>query len=384
MTALDQAFIKAFSHQDPIPLALAPRPAAPKREEPPLEEEVAGDQWPVASEPCFLADEPSVVVGPAPLSSSFTSESTETFITSPLPTLDEVWTALEETPKAPENLSTTTDPVDEEQGPRGRGQGSEPVVSSQGPGASKSPNLQISKSDISNPESPIPFPPPQRAFKPAWQVDHFTWPKLCRRLIDRASDELDRLAEALLAAVGQGQKVLAIGGCRRGEGATTLLLCAVRRLAERAVRPILVDADLDQPRLAKRLGVQPQFGWDETTEEEEGRSLDQAIVEATVNNVSLLPVREPSEAGDRAASDPSRLGVCLGTLRDHYDVVLVDLGPLEDARLADGSVAAAIDAVVLVHNGHVTSKEEQRAIEERLAAAGIAVAGIVENFVVED
>ena len=82
----------------------------------------------------------------------------------------------------------------------------------------------------------------------------------------RAAEELDRLADALLAAGRQGQKVLAIGGCRRGEGATTLLLCAVRRLAERGIKPVLVDADLGRPRLAKRLGVQPQFGWDETTE----------------------------------------------------------------------------------------------------------------------
>ncbi len=38
--------------------------------------------------------------------------------------------------------------------------------------------------------------PVQREFTPAWQVDHFTWPRLCRRLIARAAEELDRLADA--------------------------------------------------------------------------------------------------------------------------------------------------------------------------------------------
>ena len=229
------------------------------------------------------------------------------------------------------------------------------------------------------------LPLPSRDFTPGWQVEHFTWPKVCRRLIARAAEELDRLADALLASNARGQKVLAIGGCRTGEGATTLLLCAARRLAERGIKPVLVDADLARPRLAKRLAVQPKLGWDETADEE-GKSLDQAIVEATANNVALLPVRDPSAESGRPASDLSRLPACLKTLRNHYDMVLVDLGPLEDVGLTDQNrdITEMIDGVVLVHNPGVTSEEELTAFERQLAAAGIAVAGIVENFVAED
>jgi Mrp family chromosome partitioning ATPase len=204
-------------------------------------------------------------------------------------------------------------------------------------------------------------------------------------LIARAADELDRLADALLTANVQGQKVLAIGGCRRGEGATTLLLCAARRLAERGIKPVLVDADLVRPRLAKRLGVKPQFGWDEMAEED-GRPLDQAIVEATANNVALLPAREPPSEGRRPLGNASRLPACIGMLRDHYDMVLVDMGPLEDLRLADevwSRTARSIDALVLVHNRSITSAEQLTAFQEQVAAAGIAMTGIVENFVVE-
>ncbi len=228
-------------------------------------------------------------------------------------------------------------------------------------------------------------PPELRAFKSGWQVDQFTWPRLCRRLIARAAGELDRLADALMAANAQGQKVLAIAGCRRGEGATTLLLCAARRLAERGIKPVLVDADLVQPRLAKRLGVQPQFGWDET-EEEDGRSLDQAIVEATANNVALLPAREPSAEGNRPAGDAARLPACLGILREHYDMVLVDVGPLEEAESAEGAIrqtARLVDAVVLVRNHRLTSTEDLAACQQQLTEAGTVVAGIVENFVTE-
>lgn len=229
--------------------------------------------------------------------------------------------------------------------------------------------------------------PPQREFKPGWQVDHFTWPKVCRRLIARAAEELDRLADALLAANAQEHKVLVIGGYRRGEGATTLLLCAARRLAERGIKPVLVDADLRRPRLAKRLCLQPQFGWDETSDAA-GKSLDQAIVESTANNVALLPVREPPSESGRPVGDPSRLSGCLEALRNHYDMVLVDLGPLEDVGLGDPAraqdIAQMIDAVVLVHNDRITSQDRLTALAERLATAGITTAGIVENFVPED
>ena len=102
------------------------------------------------------------------------------------------------------------------------------------------------------------------------------------------------------------------------------------------IKPLLVDADLGRPRLAKRLGVQPEIGWDETTEEE-GRRVDRAIVEASANNVALLPAREPADDGSRPAGDLSRLAACLKTVQNDYDTVLVDLGPLEDAGLMDAS-----------------------------------------------
>ena len=117
-------------------------------------------------------------------------------------------------------------------------------------------------------EPPAPAETPAAPqFKPAWQVDRFTWPRICRRLVARAAEEFNRLADALLAANARGQKALAIAGCCRGEGATTLLLCAARRLAERGIKLILVNADLNRPRLAKRLGVQPQSGWNETSDD---------------------------------------------------------------------------------------------------------------------
>lgn len=222
-------------------------------------------------------------------------------------------------------------------------------------------------------------------FKPAWQVDRFTWPKVCRRLIGRAAGELDRLADALLTAHASGHKVVAVAGCRQGEGATTLLLCAARRLAERGIKAVLVDADRTRPRLAKRLGVQPQLGWDEVSGDE-AASLSQAVVEATSNNLAIVPLGDPTDHGNATPGDWSRFGPCLEVLRDHYEMVLVDPGPLENPNsVLDAPSATAggkIDAVLLVHNQRISSETDLGDAERRLDAAGIAVMGLIENFVV--
>jgi len=220
----------------------------------------------------------------------------------------------------------------------------------------------------------------ERELNPAWRVDHFSWPRVCRRLFSQASDEMDRLADALMTLGAKGQKVLAFGGVRGGEGATTLLLCAARRLAERGVRLAMIDADGIRPRLAKRLGVQPQSGWNDA--EDGGAGFDRSMLASTADNLALLPLCEPDmSAGEPEAIDPTRLSRALRALRHHFDMVLVDLGPLQDAAFRAGG---EIDAAVLVHNQRITTDAELSAVQQRLAAAGVSTAGIIENFVPEE
>ena len=219
-------------------------------------------------------------------------------------------------------------------------------------------------------------------FKPAWQVERFTWPRVCRRLMARAAEEFDRLADALLAANARGQKVLAMAGCCRGEGATTLLLCAARRLAERGVKLVLVDADLSRPRLAKRLGVEPQSGWNELSGHD-ATFLANAVVEAAASNLALSAIREPADA--RKPGDWSQLAPCLDTLKNHYEMVLVDLGPLEKIEALDEffgrTIDGRIDAVLLVRNPRITTEARLAEVESQLSGSPVALAGLIENFV---
>jgi Mrp family chromosome partitioning ATPase len=222
-----------------------------------------------------------------------------------------------------------------------------------------------------------------RVFQPMLQVDHFAWPRVCQRLESIAAVELNRLAETLLAAAKQGMKVVGLCGGQRGEGATTLLLCAARQLLARNVKTVLVDADLAQPQLAKRLGLLPQLGWEDVAS---GRQpVEEVLVESAADNIAVLPLCGPLTISDISFASQRIMAESLDTLRKNYDLVLLDLGPLENPRsmgdLASGGLNCRIDAVTVVHKVGKILATCLPAVRQSLAAAGVAVTGVIENFV---
>jgi Mrp family chromosome partitioning ATPase len=228
-----------------------------------------------------------------------------------------------------------------------------------------------------HPESAI------RVFQPMLQVDHFAWPKICQRLESAAAAELDRLAGSLMAAAKQGLKVVGIGSGQRGDGATTMLLCAARRLAKQNVKTVLVDADLAEPQLAKRLGLLPQLGWEDVAA---GRQpVEEVLVESVADRLAVMPLCAPLAIADFSYASQRIMAESLLTLRKNYDLVLMDLGPLEIPQslddLASNGLNCRIDAVTFVHKMGKILATCLPAVRKTLASAGVAVTGVVENFV---
>jgi Mrp family chromosome partitioning ATPase len=193
--------------------------------------------------------------------------------------------------------------------------------------------------------------------------------------------QLEQVANALLAAVGQGQKVLAVGGCRGGDGATTMLLCAARWLARHGLRTALVDGTFSDPQLATRLGLLPQNGWEDVLA---GRlPLEEVVIDSTADGLSLLPVVKSQSGMDGLFERRTAMAASLDTLAEHYDVVLVDAGPLADrlAACLPLSGGSRLDAAVVVHNPRTTPADAVAQIEQGLTAAGVAQLGIVQNFI---
>ncbi len=219
--------------------------------------------------------------------------------------------------------------------------------------------------------------------QPLLQVDYFHWPRLCRRLAGMAGEELERLARWLEQRTVQGRRVIAFGAYQRGEGATSLLLAAARRLAACGLRVVLVDADFARPQLAARLGLVPQVGWEAVLA---GRAaLAEAMVESIEDRLVLLPVREAFAGAGLPLGHEAAVGRSLEQLAAAVDLVLVDVGPLKERAVAEGLLLRAmgpvLDALVLVENVAAAAKARRAEVQQRLAAAGVPLAGVVENLV---
>lgn len=222
-----------------------------------------------------------------------------------------------------------------------------------------------------------------RILRPATRIPSFAWPQICDRLLNTAGDQFHQLADALLIAKSQGRKVIAISGSHRGEGATSVLLAAARRLTERGIRLALVDADWDNPALGAQLTLKVDRGWQGVLAGDV--PLAGAVIEAADTRMAVLPLRT-----DRAPSSQpweQALGVAetIETIAQNYDLVLVDAGPiLPDApkgKPAWRGLGGCLDAAVLVQKIDEGAEQRVAESEQALAAAGVAALGIVQNFV---
>lgn len=232
------------------------------------------------------------------------------------------------------------------------------------------------------PDSPVRPPALPRVFRPLLEVDRFVWPDISLRLDTETGGALGRLADTLLQFAGRGRRVLAFGAARRGEGTTTVLSAVAARLAGRQTHIALVDGDLGEPQLARRLGLLPQAGWDDVLA---GRgALAEVAIQSTEDGAILLPIREAFGGAGVALGHREIFRDSIRQLAAGAELVLVDLGPLEDRAVVEdflaGCLAGTLDGVVLVRNVRAGEPERTARIEQAIRAAGIEPLGIVENL----
>ncbi len=242
------------------------------------------------------------------------------------------------------------------------------------------PAEHVEPARAAEPPRQQPSEPDRKQFRPMLQVDSLVWPKVCSQMSIEAGHELNRLADGFLAGMADGCKVVTFGGCLPAEGATTLLLGVARRLSERGTSLAIVDADLTDPLLCRRLGMLPEVGWEEVVD---GRlPLAEAVVESIEDHLTLLPYCKPRDNQAGVTPTLASLTSSIAQLREHCDLVLVDVGPLEQKQDADlAAIAGWTDAVVLICDVRTTPAEQVIQARSRLQTAGVARVGITENFV---
>ena len=219
-------------------------------------------------------------------------------------------------------------------------------------------------------------------WQPALQMDRFFWPQICTQLHALADEPLKALTEALAAAAGTGRKVVALAGCSPNSGSTTLLLAAGHALARRGLRVLLADAVRSKGQLAHCLGWIPTATWEDVWD---GRApLQEAVVESVADHLAVLPRAETTTTNHAPPRDDAHIAADLKFLGPQYDLVLVDLGPLDDSTPSEAfaqGLGSSLDAIVLVHNVRSTTPNRLAELERWLSSAGVSPLGVIQNFV---
>lgn len=196
---------------------------------------------------------------------------------------------------------------------------------------------------------------------------------------DIESDELAALSVHHLRNVLQlreGKKdrlVYTITSATSGDGKTSLTLALGMSFAVSGRKTLLLDSDLVGRGLTHELGLDGVAGLCQAID---SGVLNGEIHETRVDNLWALP------AGHAAEFEPERLshrnlGRLLGELRDQYDIILIDTGPLLGSLEAN-LVAVLSDAVVLTISRGRSPKLVDASLE-RLKRLGARCAGLVFN-----
>jgi Mrp family chromosome partitioning ATPase len=208
-------------------------------------------------------------------------------------------------------------------------------------------------------------------FHPAWEVQRIRWPKLCDQLIDVGRKTFDEIIETLQGGSAKKCKIVAVTSQQRGEGRTTISLCAARYAASAGLNCLLIDADFSNPQIANRMQLNVPRGWESAVV---GKSpLAETAVVSVDDSLTVLPLGKGAKGhhigiGEVGESDS------LSDLSREFDLIVVDTGPFP-AR--DGSI---FDAVLIVRDLRCTSVEDVDELVSEFIDTGVEVLGVVENF----
>jgi succinoglycan biosynthesis transport protein ExoP len=168
-------------------------------------------------------------------------------------------------------------------------------------------------------------------------------------------------------------QVVAITSAAPGDGKTSLTLALGLSYAACGARTLLVDCDLVAAGLSHRLNVNAPDG---VLEAVANRALLEYVRTTDIADVAILPVGT-THAHHASTLSPVALRRLLNESKKHFDIILVDTGPILGSIEASLVCAAADRTILTVARG------QQRPLVERsighLQAIGSRLAGVVFN-----
>ncbi len=218
-----------------------------------------------------------------------------------------------------------------------------------------------------------------RIFNPVWEVDNLHWPHICFDLLSRGGGQMDAVAENLVAACQEGLQVMAVTSPKGGEGRTTIACCLAILAGSRGLKVAIVDGDLDSPSLSFQTNLDVDQDW--RTALEHQLPLEEVAIHSIEDQVTVVPLLSPVSHEELAADD-DRIAGMLSELAESFDLVIVDMGPMESPRSLVSTMGECgiLSAVVTVVDSREEAAEQLEACLRRIRQSGVVSVGLVENF----
>lgn len=176
---------------------------------------------------------------------------------------------------------------------------------------------------------------------------------------------------------GMNQKVIQVTSPCSDDGKSTVAANLSISIAQSGKRVLLVDGDLRNPRLDQMFGIGSGSGLTDVIALD--GELKDAIEETPIEDLWLLPAGQMVPDPAELLTWP-RFGELIRVVREQYDYVVVDSGPL--LAVTDPQIVSSqVDGLVLTVRLGKTPRKQAEAAHAMLAALDFPVLGVVANAV---
>lgn len=179
---------------------------------------------------------------------------------------------------------------------------------------------------------------------------------------------------------GDDMKVIMFTSCTPNEGKSTVTMELARSLAESGTKTILIDADLRKSVLVGRHKIKGGKEINGLSHYLVGKKkLDEVIYETDIQNFDMI-VAGPSVPNPTELFTKNYFIDMIKTLRENYDMVIIDCPPLGWVIDAAG-IAPYCDGAVLVVQSDAVSYRYVQEVKKQLEMTQVKILGVVLNKV---
>jgi Mrp family chromosome partitioning ATPase len=213
--------------------------------------------------------------------------------------------------------------------------------------------------------------------KPAWEVDYFRWPRLTRRLLQTHPQLFDGIGGQILQELQPTQARIGVCSTFAREGKTTIATCLARWSALQGKRTLLIDADVERPRMTLICGLTCTFGWQSLLDSRLAAS--EAMIRSVESGLVFMPARvESMPRLEHKALE--RLGMVTFQMKYEFDFVVIDMGTIDNICAHGRSGMDVVDGMLVIRDPARSSTGQMMDTRRVLENLGIDKTWTVRNF----